>query len=181
MGDTVIETERLVLRKWREEDRAPFAAMNADPVVMRYFKSVLARAESDVLVDRISAHFEKHGFSLFALERKADGAFLGFTGMLTGPADTPVAEDVEIGWRLAREYWRQGFAFEAASACIDWFWHHSDFPRLVSFTSDQNRPSQNLMQKLGFERRPDLDFDHPHVDPDSNLLRHVTYCTKEPS
>ena len=176
MADTVIETERLLLRHWREGDREPFARLNADPQVMEYFVSVLSRCESDALADRISARLEEQGYGLFALERKEDGAFLGFTGFSQCPEGTPVAGETEIGWRLAREYWRRGYAFEAAAACLDWFWANTTAPRLVSFTSDRNGPSQNLMRKLGLARRPELDFDYPSIPAGHALRSQVVYA-----
>ena len=180
MAETVIETERLRLRDWREEDRGPFAAMNADPNVMQFFPSTLSREQSDALMDRIGSYLERRGFGLFAVERRADDAFLGFTGFSTPPADTPVVGEVEIGWRLASDHWRQGFAYEAASACVEWFWRETSHSRLVSFTAEVNEPSWRLMRKLGFEHRPDLDFDHPAVARGNLLRAHVVYVMERP-
>ena len=180
MAETFIETGRLRLRTWRDEDRAPFAAMNADPKVMEFFPSTISREQSDALAERIGTHIEKRGFGLFAVERKDDGVFLGFTGFSTPPADTPVAEEVEFGWRLASDHWRQGFAYEAASACMEWFWRATRHPRLVSFTAEVNEPSWRLMRKLGLEHRLDLDFDHPAVPPGSPLRPHVVYAKERP-
>ena len=129
----------------------------------------------------IGAHLGEHGFGLFAIERKGDGAFLGFTGLNHGPAGTPVEDDIEIGWRLARAYWRQGYAHEAASACLDWFWRETLHPRLVSFTTVSNTPSQNLMRKLGFEHRPDMDFDHPAIARDHPLSPHRVFVLERGS
>lgn len=174
------ETERLILRDWREADRAPFAAMNADPEVMRYFAATLSHDESDAMIDRMTAHFEKHGFGLFALELKGSGAFIGFTGLNICGSNLPLAGEVEIGWRLAPAYWRRGLAFEAASFCLDWFWRNTRCERLVSFTSDHNHPSQALMRKLGFSHRPDLDFDHPAI-PEGHHQRHQTVFVRDRS
>ncbi|MEO1168585.1 MAG: GNAT family N-acetyltransferase [Pseudomonadota bacterium] len=176
----MIETERLILRRWRDADRAPFAALNADPEVMRYFPGTLTREESDALVDRIVAHFAQHDFGLFALEDKESGAFVGFTGFQIVGFSCPVEGDIEIGWRLARAFWRRGLAFEAASACMDWIWSTRDVPRIVSFTAEINAPSRGLMRKIGLEHSPDLDFDHPALDDDSPLKRHVVYLKDRP-
>ena len=180
MAETFIETGRLRLRTWRDEDRAPFAAMNADSAVMRFFPSILSKGESDAMVDRIAGRIETLGYGLFAVERRADGTFLGFTGFSTAPARTPVEGEVEIGWRLAKSSWRQGFAYEAASACMEWFWRATDFPRFVSFTARTNEPSWRLMRKLGLVHRPDLDFDHPDVPPGNPLRPHVVYVMERP-
>lgn len=176
MAYDFLQTERLILRSWREEDRASFAAMNADPRVMEFFLSELSREQSDALVERICTHFDSHAFGLFALETKTDGAFIGFTGFQICGSCLPVAGEVEIGWRLAREHWRSGYAHEAASACIEWFWGNTDRDRLVSFTSDNNIPSQNLMRKLGLTHRPELDFNHPAIPGDHPHCHQVVFA-----
>lgn len=175
-----LETDRLILRRWRDEDRAPFASMNADPRVMEHFASAMTPEQSDALIDRIEALFETKGFGLFALERKEDQAFLGFTGLAPALSGAPVSGDIEIGWRLAPEYWRRGYAFEAASACARWFWDNTDGARLVSYTAKTNIPSRSLMSKLGFERRADLDFDHPSIAPDNPVCHQVVYVRQRP-
>lgn len=178
--DTVIETDRLILRRWREADRDPFAAMNADAEVMRYFPAVQSREESDTSADRFARHFIDRGFGPFALEHKQDGAFIGFTGFQLVEFACPVEGYIEIGWRLSRHHWRKGLAFEAASACLDWFWRKRSESRVVSFTAKINEPSWGLMRKLGMEARPELDFDHPKLDDDSPLKRHVVYAKDRP-
>lgn len=105
MSVTTVTTARLLLRGWRESDRDPFAAMNADPEVARYLPTPLDRASSDALVDRIVAHWAEHGFGLWAIERHDDGAFLGFTGLYRPAFEAHFTPAVEVGWRLAREAW----------------------------------------------------------------------------
>jgi RimJ/RimL family protein N-acetyltransferase len=173
----VIETERLLLRRWRESDREPFAAMNADPKVMRHFPALLDRTASDALVDRIEANFDRCGFGLWALERRADGVFLGFTGLATVDFAAPIEGDVEIGWRLARHAWGQGYAFEAASAVLAFATANLDLPRIVSMTVPANTRSWGLMERLGLTRRPDLDFEHPRVPAGHVLRPHIVYST----
>jgi RimJ/RimL family protein N-acetyltransferase len=179
-GRAAIETARLVLRGWREEDRAPFAAMCADPEVMRHFPAMLSRAESDALIDRVSAHVDAHGFGLWAVERKADGAFLGFTGMQFVAFPCPIEGEIEIGWRLASAHWRQGYAREAAEACLDWFDRNRDEPRIVSMTISDNRASWGLMERLGLRRAAALDFDHPRIDPGTRCCRQIVYVKERP-
>ncbi|MGP1352457.1 MAG: GNAT family N-acetyltransferase [Parasphingopyxis sp.] len=181
MSGTAIETQRLILRNWRFEDRWPFAEMNGDPEVMRYFPSTLTRDESDALVGRIGQHLARHGFGLWAVERKEDRQFLGFCGLARIEFACPIEGDVEIGWRLARHCWRQGYALEAASACLEWAWAHRDFQRIVSMTADINEPSWSLMRKLGMEHRPELDFLHPRLADDSPLKPHVVYVVDRPA
>ena len=162
-----LHTARLLLRRWREQDRAPFAAMNADPVVMEHFPSVLDRAQSDALVDRIRKHFAEHGYGLWALE--VDGAFAGFTGVcwseVTGRAE------LEVGWRLARPFWGRGLATEAATAALAF--GLEQVPRVVSFTALTNQRSWRLMERIGMRR--EREFDHPREDL-GHLRRHVLYA-----
>lgn len=172
----MIETPRLLLRRWRESDRPAFAAMNADADVMRYFPALLTRRESDAIIDRIDAAIASKGYGLFALERRQDGAFLGFTGLSDVDFSCPVEGDVEIGWRLRRDAWGQGYATEAAKASLRFGFDHLRLQRIVSFTSTANIASQNVMQRIGLERRPDLDFEHPRLAADSPLSRHVVYA-----
>lgn len=176
----IIETERMILRQWRDEDRVPFAAMGVDAEVMRYFPAMLTREESDAIIDRLAAHIEAEGFGLWAMERKSDGAFLGFTGMQFIRFEAPVENDVEIGWRVARSFWRQGYAREAAEASIDWFWSNRAEPRIVSMTIADNRPSWTLMERLGLTRTPKLDFDHPKIEPGHHCRRQIVYAKDRP-
>lgn len=173
----MIETERLLLRRWQDPDRARFAAMNADPEVMRFFPALLTRDESDALIDRIEVQFEARGYGLWAVERRGDGAFLGFTGLFDVAFASPIEGDVEIGWRLARVAWGQGYASEAAAAALAWGAAHLDVPRIVSMTVAANTRSWGVMQRLGLVRRPDLDFDHPRLPEGHDLRPHIVYAT----
>ncbi len=152
-----IRTSRLLLRPWRDEDRAPFAALNADPRVMEHFPSTLTREESDALVDRIQAFWAENGTGLYAVERRDSGAFIGFVGIIPMKPDAPGAGGWEIGWRLAADHWRQGFAKEAASAVRDAVFSGEICPkseridRLYSYTSLTNLPSQAVMRAIGLE------------------------------
>lgn len=176
MPEFRLETERLILREWREQDRAPFAAMNADGEVMRYYPAVQTRERSDAVVERIGAHFGRYGCGLFALEEKESRMFIGYTGFQTVETECPIEGELEIGWRLARACWRHGLAFEAASACLDWIGSARGVARIVSMTPAINAPSRGLMEKLGLAHRPELDFDHPAIASSSPLVRHVVYA-----
>jgi RimJ/RimL family protein N-acetyltransferase len=180
VSDTIIESERLVLRHWREEDRAPFAAMNADPDVMRHYPATLDREESDALTDRIIARIEQEGLGMWAMERKADGAFLGFTGFQFVPVPCPVGDDIEIGWRLGHEYWGQGYAREAALACLDWFSSNREEQRVIAMTIPDNTRSWGLMLRLGMRREEALDFDHPKIEAGSRCCHHIVYVKDRP-
>ncbi len=173
-----IRTDRLLMRRWRRQDRAPFAALNADPEVMRHFPGLLDRVQSDTAVDRYLTHFEDTGFGLWALERLDDGAFLGFTGLNPMPEGVPGEGDLEIGWRLARHAWHHGYATEAARAAVDAAFGPLRLPRLWSMTAVTNTPSQAVMRRIGM--REHGHFDHPRI-PRGHVLRpHVAYRLDAP-
>ena len=164
-----LRTARLLLRRWQDADRAPFAALNADPVVMEHFPSVLTRKQSDALVDRIETHFDQHGYGLWAVE--ADGAFVGFTGLVWQTYDAPFTPALEVGWRLARSAWGHGYATEAATAALAR--GRSEVGSVVSTTAVTNLRSQRVMQRLGMRR--ELEFDHPRVPQGHPVRPHVLY------
>lgn len=177
----MIETARLLIRPWRDSDRAPFAAMNADPEVTRYLGPLQARAQSDAMVDRQIALQRALGHCFWALERHADGAFLGFCGIKPGPDGTPIAGLPEIGWRLARAHWGLDYAREAAEACLRWACAERGWPGVYAITVRANAASWGLMLRLGMQRRLDMDFDHPAV-PDGDALKpHLTYQASRPA
>lgn len=171
----MLETERLWLRRWRPEDRAPFAALNADPEVMAHFPSVLTRGESDAMVDRIEAHFEATGFGPWAVQPKAGGEMLGYVGLFRTPFEAHFTPCVEAAWRLSRAAWGQGYATEAARAAIADGFERVGLPGVVSFTSVGNLRSRRVMERLGFGHDPGDDFEHPRLEPGSPLRRHVLY------
>ena len=169
-----IQTTRLVMRRWTDADREPFAAMNADPQVMAYFPARLTRTESDALVDRIEEQFDAYGYGLWALERRDDGAFLGFTGLAHVRPGLPFSPALEVGWRLVAAAWGQGFATEAAREALR-VGFESRHDEIVSFTAVVNAPSRRVMERLGMHRDPADDFDHPALANWSPLRPHVLY------
>ena len=173
-----LTTERLILRRWRDSDREPFARMNADPIVMEFFPAVLSREESDALVDRAIAHFAGHGFGPWAVELRASGAFVGFIGMSVPLFEAAFTPCIEIGWRVAPEHWGKGLATEGARAVVESAFHEIGLRYLVSFTSEGNLRSRRVMEKLGMTRDPDEDFDHPSIAEGHRLRRHVLYRLK---
>lgn len=170
-----VETARLWLRPWIEADLAPFAAMGKDARVMAHFPTLLTDQQSRDIAIRIMNHIAEHGFGFWAVQRKSDGAFLGFCGLKRVIFACPVAGDVEIGWRLAHQHWGQGYAREAAQACLDHGFAVLGLPRITSFTVPRNTRSWGLMERLGMERREDLDFDHPDLVPGHPLRPHIVY------
>jgi len=177
MRDT-ITTDRLILRRWRDEDRLPFQAMNADPRVMEFLPSLLSPAESDELFNRIQAHFDRHGFGPFAVEMQETRAFIGFVGAFVPEFEAHFTPAVEIGWRLAFESWGQGLATEGARAVVDYAFNELGLSGLVSFTVPANLRSRRVMERLGMTHDPRDDFDHPRLPEGHPLRRHVLYRIK---
>jgi len=170
-----LESARLLMRQWRDEDLPEFAAMSADPQVMRYFPALLSRLESAALIGRIRGHFNEHGFGLWALERKDTGAFIGFTGLTHVSFDAPFAPAVEIAWRLAHRHWGLGFASEAAWTSLRAGFGQLGLEQIVSFTAHSNLPSEKVMQAIGMRRDAGGDFDHPRLPASHELQRHLLY------
>ncbi|WP_037559233.1 GNAT family N-acetyltransferase [Spirillospora albida] len=175
-------TQRLLLRQWRDTDREPFAAMNADPHVMEHFPAPLSRTDSDALADRAAAAIERDGWGLWALEIIETGAFIGFTGLNVPAYDAPFMPATEIGWRLARTAWGHGYATEAARAALAYAFGELALEEVVSFTTTGNHRSRAVMERIGMTRDPRDDFDHPLLPEGHPLRRHVLYrITATPS
>jgi ribosomal-protein-alanine N-acetyltransferase len=170
-----IRTGRLVLRRWRDDDRALFAEMNADPRVMEHFPALLSRAESDAVVDRIQAHFEKHDFGLWAVEVTGGDPFIGFVGITHVPFEAHFTPAVEIGWRLSATHWGRGYAREAAKAALEVGFARAKLDEIVSMTAVDNRKSRRVMEAIGMHRNLEDDFDHPRIPEGHRLKRHVLY------
>jgi RimJ/RimL family protein N-acetyltransferase len=176
----MLETERLILRRWRREDRAPFAALNDDPRVMAHFPRRLPAADSDAMVARLQDHWDDHGFGIGAAERKADGAFIGMVGLASARFDAPVCPCVEIGWRLAAEHWGQGYATEAARAWLAHGFGTLGLPEIVAFVVPANLRSQAVMTRIGMRRDPARDFEHPLLPQGHPLRPHWLFAMKPP-
>jgi RimJ/RimL family protein N-acetyltransferase len=171
----MLETHRLLLRRWRDSDREPFARLNSDPRVMQLFPALLSREESDRIVGRIEAHFEKHGFGLFVAELRHEGTFIGFVGLAVPGFQASFTPCVEIGWRIAAEYWNQGFATEGAREVLRYAFDSLALDEIVSFTVPANLASRRVMEKIGMTRAPEDDFDHPSLPEGHPLRRNVLY------
>ncbi|HZI14888.1 MAG TPA: GNAT family N-acetyltransferase [Myxococcus sp.] len=170
-----LRTERLLLRAWRDEDLAPYAAMCADPRVMEHFPSPLRREESDAQVENIRRHFAERGFGLWAVEVPGVARFVGFTGLAVPRFDAHFTPCVEVGWRIAAEHWGHGYATEAARAAVGFGFERLGLGELVTFTVPANARSRRVMEKLGFTHDPAEDFDHPRLPEGHSLRRHVLY------
>lgn len=170
-----LRTKRLLLRRWRDADRAAFAAINADARVMEHFPATLSLEESDARVARIESHFAQHGYGLWAVEIADVAPFAGFIGLCHTPFEAHFTPSVEIGWRLAAENWGRGYAPEGAQAVLTFGFETLGLAEIVSFTVPENLRSRRVMEKLGMQHDPREDFDHPLLSPGHPLRRHVLY------
>lgn len=179
-----IATPRLILRPWRDADRAPLAAITADPHTMRFFATARTRAQSDAWMDRAQAHIDRLGFGMWAAEIPGEGlpggTLIGFVGINTVPADLPTAAGVELVWTLGREWWGRGYAPEAARAAAADGFSRFGFSELVAFTAAVNAPSRRVMEKIGMRLDPMASFDHPRVPAALTVRRHVVYRLARP-
>ena len=171
----MVETERLLLRRWRNEDFEPFARMNADPRVMEFFPALLTPEETAAGMARGRAHWERHGFGWWAAELKETGEFIGFIGLAVPGFEAHFTPCVEIGWRLAAEYWGRGLATEGARASLRYGWEVLGLREIVSFTTVGNVRSRRVMEKIGMSHDPADDFDHPGIAEGHPQRRHVLY------
>lgn len=178
----MIETARLVLRPWREEDKPAFAAIINTPAMMRHFGGVRPRAEIDALIDGQMARQAADGHCLWAVETRADGALAGICGLrIGGHPGTPVNGMYELGWRIAERFWGQGIAREAAEASRDWGWANTPAAMIAAWTNPGNDRSWGLMIRLGMTRRPALDFRHPrYLDSDDIIGDMIVYAVDRP-
>lgn len=176
-GVRVLETARLLLRPWQDDDLEPFAALNADLRVARYLPSTLTRDQSDAVAERIRTGFERHGFGLWAVERTDDPRhpFIGFIGLSVPTFEARFTPCVEIGWRLAPDHWGAGLATEGARSVVRHAFGELALDEIVSFTVPENTASRRVMEKLGMGRDPAEDFDHPGLSVGHRLRRHVLY------
>jgi len=170
-----LETERLVLRPWRDEDLDPFAEMGSDIRVMEHFLSTISRRESADTMERIRQHFDEHGYGLFAIEVKGGAPFVGFVGLAHVAFEAAFRPAVEIGWRLAFDTWGRGYASEGAREVLRFAFEEAGLDEVVSFTAQGNQRSIGVMERIGLRHDAAGDFDHPKIPPGHALRRHVLY------
>lgn len=171
----MIETPRLRLRTWRETDREPFAKLNADPRVMEFLGGPISRAESDGSIARIEEHFRQHGFGRFALEARENNDFVGAAGPAVMTFEHSFRPSIELGWRLAFEYWGKGLATEAVKAVLAYCGATLRLEEVVAFTVPANCRSRRVMDKCAMTHDFAADFDHPNLPQGHPLRRHVLY------
>jgi len=174
-----VETDRIRLRQWREEDFAPFAALTGDPEVMHYFPATLSEEESNAYARRCRDLITERGWGFWAAEEKASGEFMGFIGLHVPAAQLPFMPCVEIGWRLARKWWGKGLATEGARGALQFGFRELDLDSIVSFTALVNQRSEAVMKRLGMQR--ESTFEHPVVPAGHVLREHCLYRLANPS
>lgn len=170
-----LRTSRLVLRRWRPADREPFAALNADPVVMLHFPATLTREESDAAAGRIETHFRHYGFGLWAAEIPSVTPFAGFIGLSVPSFQAHFTPCVEVGWRLMKRHWGMGYATEGARAALRFGFERLGLEEIVSFTVPANVRSRRVMEGIGMTHSSADDFDHPLLMEGHPRRRHVLY------
>jgi RimJ/RimL family protein N-acetyltransferase len=169
-----LDTSRLRMRQWREADRAPFAAMNADPAVMEFFASPPSPAASEASINTWQSQFAAQGWSNWAIELRESGEFIGFAGLSVPRRTFSFSPCVEVGWRLARKFWGRGFATEAARAALRVAFERLSLPEVVSFTAVGNLRSRAVMERIGM-RNTNQDFEHPGITEGHPLRLHCLY------
>lgn len=169
-----LETSRLVLRQWHKKDWAPFAQINADPEVMRYFPAPLTPSESNDMADKIYSLLNQRGWGFWAIELKENHTFIGFTGLHTPSESLPFSPCIEIGWRLDKHYWNNGYATEAAQVVLEFAFTELELAEIFAFTTVGNVASRRVMEKLGM-KNTQKNFAHPDIPIDNKLSEHVLY------
>jgi 3-dehydroquinate dehydratase / shikimate dehydrogenase len=175
----ILKTKRLILRPWCEEDLEPFARMNADPRVREYFSSILSKEVSDQHARYHRDYIQTHGWGFWAVEVPNVAKFIGFIGLEEVYFSAHFTPAVEIGWRLAFDYWGHGYASEGAKACLQYGFETLKLKEIVAYTATNNKRSIRVMKKMGMIHSPSDDFDHPDLSPDSEVRRMVLYRIKQ--
>lgn len=170
-----LRTNRLVLRRWREADLPFLAAINSDPDVMEHLTGLLTEDETSEFIESLEAHFEEHGFGLWALELTLTKQIIGYAGLSVPTFEAHFTPAVEVGWRLSKDHWGSGYVTEAARSALSFGFETADLEEVVSFAVPANRRSTRVMERLGMTHDPEDDFDHPRLAEDSPLRRHVLY------
>jgi len=175
IAPNLLTTQRLLLRQWRDSDRDAFARLNADPLVMEHFPRCLSRDESDAWVSRTQEVIAERGWGFWAVEVRRVAPFIGFVGLSVPRFTAHFTPCVEIGWRVAKEFWGNGYAAEAAIASLRFGFEKLTLQQIVAFTAPLNERSIGVMKRIGMSRDPADDFDHPNLPPGDRLQRHVLY------
>lgn len=169
-----LRTDRLILRQWKKEDFPAFARMNADPVVMEYYPDTLSEDESNSMAHKLESLISERSWGFWAVETIKENRFIGFVGLHKPTYELPVSPCVEIGWRLAKEYWGSGYATEAAEASLRFAFVNLGLNEVYSFTSVSNKKSRSVMERLNMQNTG-KNFEHPIIPENHSLREHVLY------
>ncbi len=175
----IIETNRLILRTWEEQDIDLMTVINQNPKVCEFLPAIGNRESTEASVRKIMQHYDEYGFCLYAVELKSTHEFIGWVGLAIPSFEAHFTPAVEIGWRLSSNHWNQGYATEAAKAILDYAFNILDLNEVVSFTAVNNKPSRRVMEKIGLFHHQEEDFDHPRLEKTHPLCRHVLYRLKK--
>lgn len=171
----ILETKRLIIRVFEESDLDALSTINRDPLVMEYFPALEKREETRNAILRVREHHRKYGYSLYAVELKQTHELIGFVGIKNVTFKADFTPAVEIGWRISSRHWNQGYATEAANAVVQHTFNTLGIKELVSFAVEKNMASRRIMEKIGMSHNPNDDFNHPELEKDSPLCRHVLF------
>ena len=169
-----LNTHRLRLRQWRDSDKEPFARLNADPEVMKFFPSLLNRSASNAMADQFKKLIAEQGWGMWAVEITENEQLIGFVGLCHAPDGLPFSPCIEVGWRIAKEFWGKGYATEAATAALNFGFSQLHLDEIVAYTSIRNLPSQAVMRRLGMQRSLP-DFAHPNLSNEHPLSERCVY------
>jgi RimJ/RimL family protein N-acetyltransferase len=176
----LLKTDRLLLRRWQKHDLLPFAKINTDPGVMEFYPSCLSIEESQQFIDRAEEKFERDGFGFWAIEGKATNEFMGFVGLNIPNFDAAFMPCVEIGWRLGKKYWGNGYATEGARVVLNYAFNQAGLKEVLAWTNHGNKRSRKVMERIGMRHAPNDDFDHPSLPEGHSLRPHVLYRISAP-
>ena len=170
-----LQTSRLILRNWKQNDIEPFAILNSDPRVCEFLPNVLSQEETLTSVIKIQSHFKKHAFGLFAVELISTKTFIGFVGLKYFSFDSHFTPSVELAWRLSWKNWGQGLATEAAQKVTQYGFETLGLPEILAITAKNNQGSRRVMEKLGMFTNEDENFLHPQLEYSHPLAEHILY------
>ena len=175
---TIIETARLILRTWKNEDAHAYYHINQETKVTEFLLGPLTMEQVNNFIFAANNHQEKHGYTLWAVELKETGQLIGFIGLNYTDWKSPFTPAVEVGWRLGFQYWGKGYATEGAQAALDYGFKRCSLKEIVSFTVPANLRSIRVMEKIGLKRDVNGDFAHPKLPADHHLSHHILYRLK---
>lgn len=172
---TIIQTERLILRLWKPEDVQPYYEINQDLEVVRYLRGPLTMEQVQDFIVAANAHYDRHGYTVWAVELKETGELIGFIGLNYVDWKALFTPAVEIAWRLGSQFWGSGYATEGARAVLEYGFMVLGLKKIVAFTVPANVRSIRVMEKIGLQRDKNGDFNHPKLSLDHPLSYHVLY------